>query len=562
MVRKSLVIGAALIVSATAIWKFYPTKAVATVDQNDVVAVSTGSIQNRIDVVAKVALINKETVTFKQTGKISSVSVVEGADVKQGQVLASVDTKPLMLDIASQQISLANSRIALAKIYENYGVTEKMQSQNSAEESQRKLENLNLDLTSLQREKDQALANQDDQIAEAKSNLEVSQKKIESMKLDVEVAKRSEAESIAETQATGDSRIRTTQSNAQSLLTDLRDASVTYKKLLSIENQNDGNFILLGTTQLRSDASFQYAAFVDNQSKLSAALQNFDTRTATVEQAQDLASLCVSISGDSVKFSSVVKDLIEATLPSAAYSESTLSNYRSTISGYSSKFTGWINSANSNVRDLSSGSSVATIQLSTQSSLASKEASLASSQADILKQTNALNQLISGKTKYELDYEAKIRTKQLEIESAKSSIELAKRQYQELLDGPKQTEIERAKNDIVQSENTLASLQEKIKDYQIIAPMDGKVTAIAIRTGKTSNTTDGITVENRDTIQLKSLVDQSQAVKILPGTAVKVTFDAYKQKTFDATVSFVESVPTESSGVVSYTVKFVMKKPE
>ncbi len=214
------------------------------------------------------------------------------------------------------------------------------------------------------------------------------------------------------------------------------------------------------------------------------------------------------------------------------------------------------------MRDLASGSSVSTIQLSTQSALASKQASLASAELDILKQKNSLQALILGKTKYELDYVSKTQSKQLEIESAKSSLQLSKKEYQDLLAGPKTTEIEQKKNDILQSQNTLAGLQDTVKDYQLIAPMDGIVTSIGIRVGKASTSTEGITVENRDMIQLKSLVDQSQVVKIHTGVPVKVTFDAYKQRTFDAKISFVESVPTETSGVVSYTVKFVMNKPE
>ena len=43
---------------------------------------------------------------------------------------------------------------------------------------------------------------------------------------------------------------------------------------------------------------------------------------------------------------------------------------------------------------------------------------------------------------------------------------------------------------------------------------------------------------------------------------MKVTFDAYRNKTFDAKVSFLESLPIETSGVVSYTVKFLMQKPQ
>jgi multidrug efflux pump subunit AcrA (membrane-fusion protein) len=81
--RKNLLIGLVCLCVGLAIWKFYPKSSVSSIDQNDIVSVSTGSIENRIDVVAKVALVNKETLYFKQSGKIASVSILEGAPVKQ-----------------------------------------------------------------------------------------------------------------------------------------------------------------------------------------------------------------------------------------------------------------------------------------------------------------------------------------------------------------------------------------------------------------------------------------------------------------------------------------------
>lgn len=75
-------------------------------------------------------------------------------------------------------------------------------------------------------------------------------------------------------------------------------------------------------------------------------------------------------------------------------------------------------------------------------------------------------------------------------------------------------------------------------------------------------TSDGITVENRDFIQLRSLVDQSQISRIKVDMPVQITFDAFRRQSFDASVSFIEAVPSTTSGVVSYTVKFTMKKPD
>lgn len=88
--------------------------------------------------------------------------------------------------------------------------------------------------------------------------------------MDVELAKKQLESSIEEIRATGDSRLRTTYSNLQSTLLDLRDAQSFYKKLLSIETATDSNFLLLGNSQLRSNSIFGYAEFTKNVSEVEA----------------------------------------------------------------------------------------------------------------------------------------------------------------------------------------------------------------------------------------------------------------------------------------------------
>jgi HlyD family secretion protein len=92
--------------------------------------------------------------------------------------------------------------------------------------------------------------------------------------------------------------------------------------------------------------------------------------------------------------------------------------------------------------------------------------------------------------------------------------------------------------------------------------MDGTISSLVLKERFTASTSAALVIENRDMIGLKALLDQSQVVKIRSGATAKIYFDAYKKQGFDAIVSFIESVPTESSGVVSYTVKLVMKRPE
>lgn len=167
-----------------------------------------------------------------------------------------------------------------------------------------------------------------------------------------------------------------------------------------------------------------------------------------------------------------------------------LDSYRSSISSFNSKFSGWTSSIDNNIKDLATGTSVSTIELSTQSSVSSKEASLASSELDLIKLQNSIVKLQNDLTKMGLDYDAKIVAKQLEISADQDAIKVNQATYDQLAAGPKSTDIQQAQNSIKSIELSIAKSEATRKDYQLVAPVDGVVSAIAIRKGQQSTTTD------------------------------------------------------------------------
>lgn len=337
---------------------------------------------------------------------------------------------------------------------------------------------------------------------------------------------------------------------------------VTYKKILLVDDPNNPILVQLGNTQLRSEANFGYIDIQDSITKLDNASTAFSPATASISDANTLANLTEDVTKKLTDFNTVMKQLIEASTVGGQLSSTLLDSYRSSISSFNSKFSSWVTNVDSNIRDLATGTAVSTIELSTKSSVASKEAALTSAQLDLLKLKNSLEKQKNDLAKTGLDYDAKIISKKLEIASSQDAIQANQATYDELVAGPKSTEISQKENDIKSSELSIAKLEATRENYRLIAPIDGVVSAVAIKKGEQSTSSGGITVENRDIIQLTALVDQTQAVKIQIGMPVKVTFDSYRTKTFDAKVSFVESVATEASGVVSYTVKFILIKPE
>ena len=110
-----------------------------------------------------------------------------------------------------------------------------------------------------------------------------------------------------------------------------------------------------------------------------------------------------------------------------------MNSYKSSVSSYASKFTSASNSASSNIRDLSTGNTVETTELSTKASLLSKESSFASMQLELQRIKNSDTSLRRDLKTTKETYDTKIQLKKSEITAAELSLALIEKEHEELL---------------------------------------------------------------------------------------------------------------------------------
>lgn len=134
-----------------------------------------------------------------------------------------------------------------------------------------------------------------------------------------------------------------------------------------------------------------------------------------------------------VDFNAEIKVLIEETMVGSYYTDSLLNSYKSSVSSYASKFTSASNSASSNIRELSTGNTIETTELSTKASLLSKESSFASMQLELQRIKNSDTSLRRDLVTKKEDYDSKIILKQSEIKAAQFSLDLIRKEHEELL---------------------------------------------------------------------------------------------------------------------------------
>lgn len=144
-----------------------------------------------------------------------------------------------------------------------------------------------------------------------------------------------------------------------------------------------------------------------------------------------------------------------------------------------------------------------------------------------------------------------------EIQDAKINLDKAK-------DGRAQKEtIEAIQNEIDNMQFNLSTLMKKYDEYKIIANFDGVVTKLDMQVGdsiemnsSSSETQKYIYVETPNLLEVKLEVDQIDIVKIAMGMSVQISVDAFPGEVYSGFFSEIDTMPEGNS----YKAKVVFKK--
>ncbi|HTR19108.1 MAG TPA: HlyD family efflux transporter periplasmic adaptor subunit [Candidatus Paceibacterota bacterium] len=108
-------------------------------------------------------------------------------------------------------------------------------------------------------------------------------------------------------------------------------------------------------------------------------------------------------------------------------------------------------------------------------------------------------------------------------------------------------------NSIAKEQEDLATQQQNLADYTIVAPFSGIISAVNANVGDNANGTLATIISDSQIAQLS--VNEVDAAKLQVGNKATLTFDAIPDLTLTGTVAEVNSVGTVSQGVVSYDLK-------
>lgn len=180
-----------------------------------------------------------------------------------------------------------------------------------------------------------------------------------------------------------------------------------------------------------------------------------------------------------------------------------------------------------------------------------------SNSSSILNSKNQITKLWSTQ-----DDKITLETKANEIANLKNTIIIQEKTLETTTNGTTEQQLQIAKNNIRQKELALEQTKKDLENLQIVAPFDGTLRKIDFKVGDKviSNDEKYVYLENPNLVEVSILLDQIDVVKVKPGMKVEVQLDSYPDETFEGVLGDVDSTPTTTNGVVSYTVKVAIDK--
>jgi HlyD family secretion protein len=119
MMRRAVIIAAILVAAGVVGYWFLQQGAVqtgATAEDLETVTVERGNIEATVDATGSVEPAAQVTLSFRTGGILSSLPVSEGDEVREGEILAEVNTSELSLGVTQAQLALTSAMASQAKL--------------------------------------------------------------------------------------------------------------------------------------------------------------------------------------------------------------------------------------------------------------------------------------------------------------------------------------------------------------------------------------------------------------------------------------------------------------
>ena len=515
--------------------------------------VQTGEISTSLSLAGTTKFANAQKLTFVQQGKVTSVKVKVGDQVKKGQVLASISTDKLDTTLERNKRDLnAKKRAYEKKLKDADSGLDLLKAQ--AEYDQKLLEQTLLPQKQTSETETAQIA-----VENAKQNLKDQEKALKDLQDDYAImygtwknAQNSDlglSKTAIERNQKFEAYVREFKIQALSLQSILDGYDRVMQETKKFLNPEDYTHVYIGADDqiLRGKSVSQFYELqkqVNVLEDLYAQYSKIPVASLTEGKILEGYQVFKTIWDQLSQWGNLNYNMVMKSVPSGKVDKTAIAGYAKTLGtdieseGYALK-NKYMTTVAKLKEDMNSDSG--SDQESMQTKINKAKIALQDSK---LKLQNAQEELMSLKTKQQI---AKL--------TAESDLKTAKNKLDDLMDKVEiSEELQAAKDALESAQEEIKTTLKQYEDYQIIANFDGLVTKVEMQvwdsissSNNSSSTEKYIYVETPNLLQVTLDVDQIDIVKISVWMPVQVVLDALSDQTFTGVISEIDTMSESSS---------------
>lgn len=510
-----LVIGGAAIAGALYYFVFKSDSTTVTRSTEEI-PVKRGTINQTLLISGVADTQLSSNLTFQSSGKIAFVNVKVGDAVKQGDVLASLESDDLSNSVQQAQ---ANQQVAQLKL------NDLLDGATPAE-----------------------LAAADQALASAQAGLTKAQNDYDSL-----VSGGAAADLSAAAQG------------VQAAQAQFATATANRDKLNNTPSSADRSAAEAGVAAAQSALTAAQNSASGAQNTLAtadASLKSAETNYCAVDGTPAFCSARVApiSSGDATIVNNALSDTSDCGGPTGCKHAQLANGVITSNSTYLNAQNG-VNSANAAVTSAQQNLASAQAKLSavndgpTSADIAAADAAVTAAQASLAAAQDKLATIQQGGTDFQRS------TLAAAVISAQAAVDAAQAKSDEARRGPTQNQIDQARQAVSSAALTVEAARIRLRNAQIVAPFDGVVAAVSAKTGEfgsaaggAASTTPPIVLLTPNLVTLKMNVGETDYAAIKPDQGGVVLFDAIPGKPYPFKITEIGLNPTISNGVVTYQI--------
>ncbi len=470
--------------------------------------VTTATIRSTITASGVAEAVEETALSFRIGGRVSSIDVKLGDEVKAGQELAHLESSDLQNQLATAEANLASARIRLQQIQKGATEAEKAAAEKTAVSAQVALDTaLNDQKELLDGPSDAELAAAEDKVKKAESALLTAQNNLRILQ---------EGPSDADL-AAASSKVATAQSNLASAESGERSAKAGVQSAEAVLQS-------AGTT------------YCDTDDHLHSVCKNF-TIPLSNSHVTDLNDSIKPDEDPSPALTAATSALVQA---NSAYLSAIAAQDEAEAAIDAAKAA--LQAAQDSLDDLKAGADPEDV--------ATAEAAVTSAEKTLEAAQLALDELREGPTDFV------IANAQGAVDSARASLAAAVAARDDLLAGPTQEDIDLQVQQVRLSELAVERTRENLADATLAAPFDGTVGTLKINVGDVVSAgaaTPAMTLLTPNAVRVKVTLGETDLPTVKVGQTGLIIFDAIQGVPYQIAISKIGLAPDISQGVVTYT---------